>query len=337
MSHNADMHDAKRKKNDEFYTSLSDIEREVIHYKKHFKGKVVYCNCDEPEVSWFHWYFRAQFQNLGLKALITSCYKSINPKSRSRHDVQHGWVQKYVAGKNGQPRLTIDRQLKDDGDFRKAENIKLLKQADIVVTNPPFSLFREFIAQLVAHKKKFLIIGNVNAITYKEVFPLLKSNKLWLGVSITSGDREFGVPDNYPLNAATHRIDKDGRKYIRVKGVRWFTNLSHEKRKEMLSLHRQHKRDKSAYPVYDNYNAIEVGAVAEIPCDYAGVMGVPITFMDKYNPDQFEILGSDYEIKDGLLPELLKRRWKGKIDRGYLDGKRLYSRLIIKHKNPQRR
>lgn len=186
------------------------------------------------------------------------------------------------------------KPLHGDGDFRSAECIELLKQADIVVTNPPFSLFREYVAQLIAYNKKFLIIGNQNAITYKEIFPLIKGNKLWLGCSIHSGDREFGVPDDYPLMAANSRIDENGKKYIRVKGVRWFTNLDYKERHEELILYKRYNPEE--YPKYDNYDAINVDKTADIPCDYDGVMGVPITFLDKYNPEQFEIV----EFRKGI-------------------------------------
>jgi len=179
--------------------------------------------------------------------------------------------------------------LKGDGDFRSDESIELLKEADIVVTNPPFSMFREYLAQLIFYRKNFIIIGNVNCITYKEVFPLIKDNKMWMGASIHSGDREFRVPDSYPLNASGTRIDEKGNKYIRVKGVRWFTNLDYNERHEDLDLYKEYNSEE--YPKYDNYDAINVNKTAEIPCDYDGVMGVPITFLDKYNPDQFEIIG----------------------------------------------
>ena len=231
--------------------------------------------------------------------------------------------------------------LKENGDFRSEECIELLKQSDIVVTNPPFSLFREYVAQLFEYQKKFLIIGNMNAITYKEIFPLIKENKMWLGPSITSGDREFQVPDYYPLHAAGYRVDEKGRKFIRVKGVRWFTNLDHGRRHQPLPLmtmadnikfNKKIQKNPNSYKKYDNYDAIEVPYTNAIPSDYDGVMGVPISFLDKYNPDQFEILGSDYYVKEGLLPELINPKWKGKIDRGYIDGNRMYTRLFIKHK-----
>jgi hypothetical protein len=220
--------------------------------------------------------------------------------------------------------------LHGNGDFRSEECIELLKQADIVVTNPPFSLFREYVAQLIKYDKKFLIIGNVNAVTYKEIFKLIKENTLWIGPSIHSGDREFGVPADYPLNAAGYRVDEEGNKFIRVKGVRWFTNLDYKERHEDLVLCKQY--NEKEYPIYDNYNAINVNKTKDIPMDYDGVMGVPITFLDKYNPDQFEIIGSDYEVKEGLLPEIANLNWEGKIDRGYLNDERMYARLLIKRK-----
>ena len=199
----------------------------------------------------------------------------------------------------------------------------MLKQADIVVTNPPFSMFREYVAQLVAHGKRFLIIGSMNAVTYKEIFPLIKANRLWYGPSISGGDREFGIPDHYPLTAATHRTDDDGRKFVRVKGVRWFTNLDHKKRHEELILYRKYTPDD--YPKYDNYDAINVDKVTDIPMDWDGTMGVPITFLDKYNPDQFEIVGMDRPLITDL---------NGKQSRFRIRGKEIYARIIIRNKNP---
>jgi hypothetical protein len=228
---------------------------------------------------------------------------------------------------NGVPDLAeIEvKPLEGDGDFRSPECVRLLEEADIVCSNPPFSLFRQYVAQLMEYKKKFIIIGNVNALSYKEIFPLIKQNKIWLGVSIHSGDREFGVPDNYPLNAAGYRVDENGKKYIRVKGVRWFTNIDNQDRHEELILYRHYSPE--AYPKYDNYEAIEVSKVADIPCDYDGVMGVPITFLDKYNPVQFEIIGIT-ENADYLRS--LYVNGHDKYDRGYVDGKRMYSRLLIR-------
>jgi hypothetical protein len=211
--------------------------------------------------------------------------------------------------------------LKGNGDFRSDECIELLKQADIVVTNPPFSLFREYVAQLVQYDKKFIIIGNVNSITYKEIFPLIKENRLWLGASIHSGDREFAVPDSYPLNAAGYRVDENGKKYIRVKGVRWFTNLDYPERHEELVLYKRYTPEE--YPKYDNYDAINVDKTVEIPYDYDGIMGVPITFIDKYNPEQFEILG-DSRFHDGQ---------DFSDDINVLNGKTLYRRILIRRKS----
>ena len=220
-------------------------------------------------------------------------------------------------------------ELKADGDFRSAESIELLKQADIVVTNPPFSLFRDFVSQLDEHDKKFVIIGNVNAITYKETFRLIKDNKLWLGASIHSGDREFGVPDDYPLTAASSRIDEDGNKFIRVKGVRWFTNLDYKERHEDLILYKSYTPEE--FPTYDNYDAINVNKTKDIPLDFKGVMGVPITFLDKYNPDQFEILG--LSASAGYDKEIVGIPFKGVKDaRPIVDGKVTYARIFIKNK-----
>ncbi len=293
MSQNTNLHAAKRGKNDDFYTQLSDIENELRHYKGHFKGKVVYCNCDDPRVSNFFHYFSHNFKHFGLKKLVTTCYKNQQVDLFSTRDQDRAIKLEYDGFRAGDTVPNAEdigiTKLKSDGDFQGPECVELLKQADIVVTNPPFSLFREYVAQLVKYDKKFLIIGNMNAVTYKEIFPLVKENKLWYGPSISSGDREFGVPDNYPVTAAGWRIDSDGRKFIRVKGVRWFTNLDHNKRHEELILYRKYTPED--YPHYDNYDAIEVGRTADIPVDWKGAMGVPITFLDKYNPDQFEIVG----------------------------------------------
>jgi len=300
---NRNLSDAKKAKKDEFYTQLSDIERELRHYKSHFKDKVVYCNCDDPRVSNFFHYFSYNFEKLGLRKLITTCYRSHNADFFSRNDSEQAIYLEYEGDKDGNnvpdPEEIGIKPLEGDGDFRNAEAVELLEQADIVVTNPPFSLFREYVAQLVEYDKKFLIIGNQNAMNYKGIFPLIKNNKVWYGPSIQSGDREFGVPDSYPLTAASSRIDDDGRKYIRVKGVRWFTNLEYPQRHEDLILYKKYNPDE--YPTYDNYDAIEVSTTKEIPLDYDGAMGVPITFLDKHNPDQFEILGiTDRDDNSGL-------------------------------------
>jgi len=272
---NKKLHSAKREKNDEFYTQLSDIEKELDHYKQHFRDKTVYCNCDDPTVSQFFYYFSNNFPILGLKKLITTCYKNQQRDLFSRADNEQAIKLEFDGFRKDERMANIEdigiTHLKEDGDFRSEESIELLKEADIVVTNPPFSLFREYVAQLMEHDRKFLIIGNMNAITYKEIFPLIKDNRLWLGPSITSGDREFGVPDHYPLTAASHRIDDKGNKFVRVKGVRWFTNLDHKKRNEELILYRKYTPEE--YPHYDNYDAVEVGKTKEIPQDGGGGNG----------------------------------------------------------------
>lgn len=287
MKRSKGLHQAKTAKKDEFYTQLTDIEEEVWHYKEHFKDKVVYCNCDDPSISNFFKFFFLNFEYYGLKKLITTSYQSSYHDLFSKHDAKKSVGIEFTGGTD----LTNIKkfQLKGDGDFRSEECIEILKQTDIVVTNPPFSLFREYVAQLIQHDKNFLIIGNLNTVTAKEIFPLIKNNQMWLGPSITSGDREFEVPEHYPATAAKHRDTKDGRRFIRVKSVRWFTNLDHKKRHQEMTLYKEYSPDE--YPKYGNYEAIEVGITSEIPEDYDGVMGVPITFFDKLNPDQFEVLG----------------------------------------------
>lgn len=310
---NKNLNAAKVAKKDEFYTQLSDIERELQHYWQHFRGKVVLCNCDDPYESNFFKYFALRFNQLGLKKLICTCYNG-SPVTGNELAIHFDGFDddepKKIAYKveitevkdeNGDGAVDLsDVQylLKNDknvlailktGDFRSQECIELLKEADIIVTNPPFSLFREYIGQLMKYQKKFLIIGNMNSITCKEIFPYVQNNKMWIGPSISSGDRKFYVPDDYPLNAAECGVDSDGKRFIRVKGVRWFTNLDHNKRHEDLDLVCRYSEDE--YPTFDNFDAIEVGKTSDIPYDYDGIMGVPITFLDKYNPDQFEILG----------------------------------------------
>lgn len=313
-SANANLGAAKTAKKDEFYTQLTDIEKEMRYYRKHFKGKTVLCNCDDPFESNFFKYFVLNFNRLGLKKLIATCYTGspIAGKQLSLFDIIGDDEEKQdkpykavvtkvydVTGDGGVDMFDVAELFKSheneltelygDGDFRSEECLALLDEADIVVTNPPFSLFREYVATLMEYDKKFIIIGNVNAITYKEFFPLLKENKVWIGPSIHSGDRKFYVPDDYPLNAAGCGVDEDGRRFIRVKGVRWYTNLDIRQRHEEMILVKRYSSEE--YPSYENYDAIEVSKTSDIPCDYAGVMGVPITFMDKYSPDQFEILG----------------------------------------------
>ena len=292
MGDKAALSAAQKAKKDEFYTQRVDIENELKHYKAHFKNKVVLCNCDDPRESEFFKYFVENFEVLGLKRLIATCYKSQDVDLFSQGDCERALCQIYEGDKNGNKTLDDDevcvRYLEGDGDFRSAECIEILKQADIVVTNPLFSLFREYVAQLFKYEKEFLIIGNVNAITYKEFFPMIRDNKVWMGASIHSGDRKFCVPDNYPLNAAGCGIDENGRKFIRVKGVRWWTNLDYPQRHEDLLLYKKYTPEE--YPKFDNYDAISINKTSDIPYDYFGVMGVPITFLDKYNPSQFEII-----------------------------------------------
>lgn len=266
---NTNLNIARKIKTDEFYTQLIDIENELQHYASHFKNKIVYCNCDSKESN-FTKYFIDNFSKLKIKLLICT---TIHSNIKFVYD----GISQHIEN------------LKETGDFRSPECVELLKEADIVVTNPPFSLFREYVAQLMEYEKKFIIMGNINGIAYKEIFPFIIYNKIWLGASIHSGDREFRVPDSYPLNASGCRVDAEGTKYIRVKGVRWFTNLDYKERHDPIILYKQYSPEE--YPKYDNYDAIEISKTSDIPLDYKGMMGVPITFMDKYCPEQFEIVG----------------------------------------------
>lgn len=316
MSRSGELRTAKKDKKDEFYTTLEDIEAEMIHYRDQFRGKIILCNCDDPYESNFFKYFATNFNFLGIKKLIATCYdgspfaytqlslfddpdETENRANRKAYKIEIT----EVPDSNGDGAIDLSdvayllksnkntlSLLKGNGDFRSEECIELLKEADIVATNPPFSLFREYVSQLMEYHKKFLIIGNVNAITYKEIFPLIKENKLWLGASIHSGDRKFYVPDDYPMNASNCGTDEQGRRYIRVKGVRWFTNLDYKQRHEELTLYKNYYGHENEYPKYDNYDAINVDATSDIPCDYFDNIGVPITFLDKYNPDQFEVV-----------------------------------------------
>lgn len=287
---NKNLKQAKNSKKDEFYTQLSDIEKELRHYKKQFKGKIVYCNCDDPRVSNFFHYFSHNFEKLGLKKLITTCYKSQNMDLFSENKSEQAIYLEYAGDKNGNNVPDPDeigiRQLKGDGDFRSKESIELLKQADIVVTNPPFSLFREYVAQLIEYDKKFIIIGHQNSITYKEIFKLIKENKLWLGYGFNRNMAHF-INRHY-VDYASDADHKEGM--IRVSGVVWFTNLDTEKRHQDYILYQKYKGNESSYPKYENYNAINVDKTKDIPMDYKGRIGVPITYLDKYSPEQFEIL-----------------------------------------------
>ena len=345
---NSSLSNAKKTKNDEFYTQLADIQKEIdAHLDCNpdlFRGKTLLLPCDDPEWSNFTRFFAQNFELFGLKKLISTSYAPAAKREKYGllYDMEvaagaivpdRGRLFVLDRDTNQNGRIDFDdlrwNYLKGDGDFRSEEVRRLRDEADLVITNPPFSLFREFLAWLLEANKNFLIIGNINAISYKEVFPLIKNNLLWLGASIHSGDREFGVPDSYPLEAAKWRIDeKDGKHYIRVKGVRWFTNLEHGRHHQPLQLmslednikFSRHKeiRDKG-YRRYDNYDAIDIPFSDAIPGDHPGIMGVPVSFLDKYCPEQFEIVGNETELG---LP-------KG---RGYIDGKRLYGRILIRHK-----
>lgn len=331
---NINLKNAKSSKKDEFYTQLSDIERELWHYSEHFIGKKVLCNCDDPRVSNFFHFFSYNFEQLKLKKLIATCYKNQDADLFSENKSERAIYLEYNGDKNGDNVPNPDeigiKNLKGDGDFRSKECIELLKQADIIVTNPPFSLFREYVAQLIEYKKQFVIIGNQNALTYKEIFKLVKENKIWFGHSIHSGDREFGVPRDYPLNAAGCRVDENGNKFIRVKGVRWFTNLDYEERHEDLILYKTY--NKNEFPTYDNYDAINIDKTKDIPKDYSGVMGVPITFLDKYNPEQFEILGMSASA--GYSKEVVGIPFVGDKDaRPLIKGKNTYARIFIRNLN----
>lgn len=320
---NSQLSAAKKAKNDEFYTRMTDIEHELVHYKDHFKGKVVLCNCDDPFESNFFKYFALNFNHLGLKRLIATCYSGspiaggeYQPSlfdddvdaATGRHRKAYKAVVNVFRDTTGDGGLDMDdiRNLLDSGeneltelhgdgtygagDFRSKECLELLDEADIVVTNPPFSLFREYVATLMEHDKKFVIMGNKNAITYKEVFPLIRDDKLWIGATSLNGGRWMIMPSNAEVESPKAKKDRNGDVILNVAGVCWYTNLDIKKRHEDLLLYRRYADDPSKYPKYDNYDAIEVSRVKDIPEDYWGVMGVPITFMDKYNPDQFDIV-----------------------------------------------
>jgi hypothetical protein len=314
------LQDAKKAKKDEFYTQLSDIEHELRHYKAQLKGKVVYCNCDDPRVSNFFHYFSYNFEKLGLEKLVTTCYKSQAMDLFSQNDSEQAIYLEYEGDRNNNnvpdPEEIDVKPLLGDGDFRSQETLELLKQADIIVTNPPFSLFREFVTQLVEYDKQFLIIGHQNAITYKEIFPLIMENKLWLGYGFKRNMAHF--MSHYEDTAAD--LDhKDGM--IRVSGVQWFTNMDTSKRHEDLILYKTY--NPVIYPKYDDFDAIEVDKTVEIPMDYKGVMGVPITFLNKYNPDQFEIVGNlgSYAPDGYSLASQI-----------HLNGNKVFKRIAIRNK-----
>ena len=347
-SSNKNLHQASRAKKDEFYTQLTDIEKELKHYKEQFRGKVVYCNCDDPFESNFFKYFASNFNALGLKKLIATSYKPspiantqlglfgndvtiAKPKGRPKatankfiinevHDLDgdgafdlRDIAQQLKANKNNEW-----TPLQGEGDFRSEESIELLKQADIVVTNPPFSLFREYVAQLVEYDKKFLILGDQNAITYKETFKLIAENKLWLGYD-NGGTKWFQVPMDYDIPTESRKKVVDGVKYFSMGRILWFTNLDTTKRHDEFTLYKKYTPEE--YLKYDNYDVINVDKVSDIPMDYDGVMGVPITFVDKYNPEQFEMLG----IANSA-------RWIGYKCLTLIKGRKIYNRILIKNK-----
>ena len=321
MAQIRNLHAAKGAKKDEFYTQLEDIENELRHYRSHFKNKVVYCNCDDPRVSNFFKYFYLKFRHLRLKKLITTCYKNQQPDLFSQHESEKAIYLEY-EGINGD----IVKHLQGNGDFRSAECIDLLKHADIVVTNPPFSLFREYVTQLMRYEKKFLIIGHQNAMTYKEIFPLIKENKIWLGYGFKGGAGHFiSRYEDY----ATAMDRREGM--IRVSGVHWFTNLTHKKRNEKLILYKEYAPKEN--PHYVNYDAIEVSRTKNIPEDWDGAMGVPISFLDKYNPEQFKIIkfrkgddNKDLRLRPGDFERLKKLGLLPKRSNS------LYFRIIVRNK-----
>ncbi len=340
---NRNLNAARAAKKDEFYTQLSDIERELQHYLKHFRGKTVLCNCDDPYESNFFKYFALRFNQLGLKKLICTCYNGSPVQGNElmlQFDDADSEPKKIaykveiteVKDENGDGAVDLadvcyllqnDKNVLSTlqtGDFRSSECIELLKEADIVVTNPPFSLFREYVAQLIEYDKKFIIIGHQNAITYKGIFPLIKDNKMWLGYGFKGLASHFRSPYKDIATASNHKENM-----IRVSGVVWFTNLDHNKRHEEMDLICRYSPD--LYPKYDNYDAIEVSTTANIPMDYEGVMGVPITFLDKYCPDQFEILGCNRGIEQD--PNGIYGR------SAYLNGKEVFKRIFIKLKHPK--
>lgn len=362
---------AKKAKNDEFYTQYSDIQKEIEAYLEYdqdaFRGKVVYSNCDDPFESNFFRYFALNFNRLGLKRLITTSYKP-SPIANTQLALFGDAIT--ITPDKGRPKITANKliinevsdmdgdgaldlrdiadqlkanknnewtPLKGDGDFQSTECVELLKQADIVVTNPPFSLFRIYVKQLFDYNKKFIIIGSMNAITYNEIFSLIKDDKLWLGNGFHAGNAYFATPNVREFASGVYD-EKTG--LVKFRNVCWYTNLDHGRRHQTLNLmtmadnlkFNKKMKDKNAYDHYDNYNATEIPFTDAIPNDYDGVMGVPISFLDKYSPEQFEIIGSDSDIKKGTLPGLVNPKWIGKLDRGYINNKRMYSRIFIKHK-----
>jgi addiction module RelB/DinJ family antitoxin len=342
-------------KKDEFYTHYEDVAKEILKHRAQLKGKAVLCNSDDPFESAFFRFFVLHFDKLGLAGLTSTCYAD-SPIAGQEYPLE-GAAGAYKAVVTEVPDESLVRPdgsldlealfamsgnsltyLAGDGDFRSDECVALLKEADVVATNPPFSLFREYLNLLERHNKNFVILGNMNASTCKEVFPLFRDNKVWYGESIRSGDRKFYVPDGYPLNAAGCGIDETGRRFIRVKGVRWFTNLDTSRRHEPLALTRRYSPEE--YPRYENYEAIDVGRTQDIPADYGGIMGVPITFLDKYSPGQFEIvmLANGNARTNVPAKTLLEVGYRPHADDrggvGIINGRRVYARILIRRKSP---
>lgn len=305
MRKNDNLEKAKKEKNDEFYTQMIDIEKELSYYINHFRDKIIYCNCDDYQYSNFVKYFVEHFQELGIKKIIATCYKENEQGLYFQYD-------------GTTPEI---KNLNDNGDFRSEECCHILENCDIVVTNPPFSLFKEYVQLLIKYNKQFLIIGNQNAITYRDIFLLIKNNKLWLGITMDASNRWFQVPSNYMVNEkAINYKEENGKKYFFVSGVVWFTNMEHNIRNSCMTLQSIYQPD--LYPKYDNTDIIEVSRTKKIPMDYAGVMGVPITFLHKYNPNQFEIIGL-----------VNSSRWIGDIPCfTIINGKNIYHRFLIKNK-----
>lgn len=314
---------AKKSKSDEFYTQLCDIENELQYYKTHFRDKVVFCNCDDPRESNFFKYFFDNFKELNLKKVLAACYKEqANDLFNNEDANENGFFFEYTGEdeKTSPQNMTDIVYFKGDGDFRSSESIELLKTSDIVVSNPPFSLFREYVDQLVKYDKKFLIIGNVNAITYKEIFKLIKENKAWLGINLGRGVSGFIVPQHYELYGTEARIDHSGNRIVSPNNCLWLTNLDTFKRHEDIFLTKKYFGNENEYPKYDNYDAINVNKTQDIPLDYKGVMGVPITFLHKFNPDQFELI----KFRKGSDGKDLS-----------INGKCPYFRILIKNKRIQ--
>jgi len=359
---NSNLTNAKNTKNDEFYTQYQDIQKEISAYLEFdpnvFKGKTVLLPCDDPEWSNFTKFFAQNFENFGLKKLISTSYapqskliksnyqptlfESKDPQFDEQKTITNGKIFTLIRDKSADGKIDVNdlewQYLEGDGDFKSKEIQKLRDEADIIITNPPFSLFRDFVSWIFQAKKQFVLIGSMNAITYKEIFSLLKNDKMWLGNGFQSGNAYFASPLSKEYAEGVYN---EATGLVKFRNCCWYTNIDHGKRHQQMKLmtmsdnlkYSKHKEIKEkGYQKYDNYNAIEVPFTDAIPSDYDGVMGVPISFLDKYSPEQFEIIGNDYDVKEGKLPELVNLNWEGKFDRGYVNGKRIYSRILIRHK-----